>query len=144
MDCLKSLNLCVSVLLFPGQFTASSYGVDSYPSVMECPSNNSDGASKAMKVNSHMLPYSLMGLLTQSLQGAKNSLKLLYVPFNYSTESKRLGKCFDSPSYIPVLLAVAANNQGNIFCIHFHGNACDVGQGSILLILLLIKLLNRL
>ncbi len=114
MDCLKSLNLCVSLILFPGQFTASSYGVDSYSSVMECPSDNIDGVSKAMKVS-------------------KSSLKLLYIPFNGFVDSKRLGSCFDSPSYIPALLAVAANNQGNVFCIHFHGNACDIGQGTFLL-----------
>ena len=67
MDCMKSLNLCVSVLLFPGQFTASSYGVDSYPSVMECPSNNSDGVSKAMKVNDSSFVLGFTHLTSHSI-----------------------------------------------------------------------------
>lgn len=57
------------------------------------------------------------------------NLRLIYIPF------KRLEcQCaylYSAPTHIPALLALNPSPSTNLFCIHFHGNACDVGQISI-------------
>lgn len=55
-----------------------------------------------------------------------DGLKLLYIPIETSCTS--LVECFSLPKFIPVLLNIAAANSASIFCIHFHGNACDIGE----------------
>lgn len=35
------------------------------------------------------------------------------------------------PRYLPSMLSVGRNNEASIFCIHFKGNACDIGQAAI-------------
>ena len=55
-----------------------------------------------------------------------DSLKLMFIPID--DEVKTLIGCGSFPKYIPVLLNIAAGNAGAIFCIHFHGNACDIGE----------------
>ena len=54
-----------------------------------------------------------------------NGLKLLFVPIE--DDSFSLG-CSNFPKFIPVLLNIGAHNSASIFCIHFHGNACDIGE----------------
>ena len=54
-----------------------------------------------------------------------NGLKLLFVPIE--DDSFSLG-CSNFPTFIPVLLNIGAHNSASIFCIHFHGNACDIGE----------------
>jgi hypothetical protein len=35
---------------------------------------------------------------------------------------------YSAPTYIPALLSLNPSPTTNLFCVHFHGNACDVGQ----------------
>jgi abhydrolase domain-containing protein 17 len=55
-----------------------------------------------------------------------DGLKLLYIPIE--TPCASAVECFSLPKFIPVLLNIAAANSASIFCIHFHGNACDIGE----------------
>ena len=57
-----------------------------------------------------------------------DALKLLFIPLD-NADAVFIG-CSPYPQYIPVLLKIAANNSGSLFCIHFHGNACDIGEVS--------------
>lgn len=57
-----------------------------------------------------------------------DTLKLLFIPLD-DADAAFVG-CSSYPQYIPVLLKIAANNSGSLFCIHFHGNACDIGEVS--------------
>lgn len=58
------------------------------------------------------------------------NLKLLFVPFRPSC-CNNFAYFVSAPTYIPVLLALNNNPKTNLFCIHFHGNACDIGQVAI-------------
>ena len=55
-----------------------------------------------------------------------DSLKLMFIPIDNEVTS--LIGCGSFPKHIPVLLNIAAGNAGSVFCIHFHGNACDIGE----------------
>jgi abhydrolase domain-containing protein 17 len=55
-----------------------------------------------------------------------DGLKLLFIPIE--TPCASLAECFSLPKFIPVLLNIAAANSASLFCIHFHGNACDIGE----------------
>lgn len=67
-----------------------------------------------------------------SFETFKNNydLKLLYIPFKEKL-CTNLSYFYAAPSHIPVILAVNNRFSTNLFCIHFHGNACDIGQISI-------------
>lgn len=52
---------------------------------------------------------------------------LLYVPFKNQCLSA-ISSCSKPPSAIPVLLYINDRSTTDKFCIHFHGNACDIGQ----------------
>lgn len=52
--------------------------------------------------------------------------KLLFIPIERSHLS--FAGCLSLPKFIPVLLNLAPANSGSLFCIHFHGNACDIGE----------------
>eukprot|EP01031_Cornospumella_fuschlensis_P024977 gene24977-30175_t len=62
-----------------------------------------------------------------------SKVKLLYIPYSYDSPFgwASLSACYltHNPGPIPVLLAT--NPKGKFFCIHFHGNACDIGQVAI-------------
>ena len=91
MDCckpLKTWDICVNSLIFPGVFMNSSYSVEDYP-------------------------------LCRDLL---NGLNLIFIPFTDKSVP------FSGPKFIPALLNIAEFNKGSVFCIHFHGNACDIGQ----------------
>eukprot|EP01038_Epipyxis_sp_PR26KG_P007608 gene7608-10359_t len=86
-------------------------------------------------INTLMFPGSIAksSYTTETFEMNRN-LKLLYIPF--MRKSSCGIPCSTSyvtaaPSYVPALLAIRKNNQANIFCIHFHGNACDLGQISV-------------
>lgn len=55
-----------------------------------------------------------------------NSLELIFIPL-CETRS-RTACCFQIPQYIPAVLRRNPLNAASLFCIHFHGNACDIGQ----------------
>ena len=55
-----------------------------------------------------------------------DGLKLLFIPIE--TPCASVSECFSLPKFIPVLLNIAAANSASLFCIHFHGNACDIGE----------------
>ena len=55
-----------------------------------------------------------------------DGLKLLFIPLDEDIFSQ-FG-CSSFPKYIPALLNIGASNSGSLFCIHFHGNACDIGE----------------
>jgi pimeloyl-ACP methyl ester carboxylesterase len=63
---------------------------------------------------------------TSDLKGRFSGLKLLFIPFDF--KSFTCFNFFNAPKYIPALLHVAEGNQANITVIHFHGNACDIGE----------------
>lgn len=54
------------------------------------------------------------------------NLRLVYIPFK--SKSCHCSYFNSAPIYIPALLAINNANRTNLFCIHFHGNACDIGQ----------------
>jgi hypothetical protein len=59
-----------------------------------------------------------------------HNLTLVYIPFKRKTCTS-FGYIDSAPEYIPALLAINAAKTVNFFAIHFHGNACDLGQISI-------------
>ena len=80
-------------------------------------------------VNTLVLPGSIAksSYSTDEYPNSKetNGLKLLFIPVE--DESCSLG-CSNFPKYIPALLNIGVLNSASIFCIHFHGNACDIGE----------------
>ncbi len=78
-------------------------------------------------INTIMFPGGMVksSYSQDSFNDAPN-LKLLYVPFQ--RQCSYFSYWNAAPSSIPCLLAVNNNNKTNTFCIHFHGNACDIGQ----------------
>lgn len=56
-----------------------------------------------------------------------HNTRLIYIPF-------KRPDCFPcayaaaAPTHIPAILAINPSLSANLFCIHFHGNACDIGQ----------------
>ena len=65
--------------------------------------------------NSLLFPGSLAKSSYQTTYNSENyESHLLYIPYG-----KR---------YIPAILVLADENMGSLFCIHLHGNGCDVGQ----------------
>jgi hypothetical protein len=84
--------------------------------------------SQNIFVNTVMLPGSLAKstYTTNSFQGIRCT-KLLYIPFK-GTCTGNLNYFTAQPSSIPALLVMKPNNDANKFCIHFHGNACDIKQ----------------
>jgi hypothetical protein len=59
-----------------------------------------------------------------------HNLTLLYVPFKRK-KCTSFGYLDAAPDFIPVLLSINPSKNTQFFAIHFHGNACDVGQISI-------------
>lgn len=59
----------------------------------------------------------------------KNSkyTKLIYIPFK-SKACSNFSYISSAPTYIPAILAINKFNKAGLFCIHFHGNACDIAQ----------------
>lgn len=59
--------------------------------------------------------------------GVHTHLKMIYIPWESDIYSS-VSSCFSSASSIPAIISVNAQNRAKMFCIHFHGNACDIGQ----------------
>lgn len=53
--------------------------------------------------------------------------KLIYIPFK-SKVCSNFSYISAAPTYIPAILAINKFNKAGLFCIHFHGNACDIAQ----------------
>lgn len=76
-------------------------------------------------VNSLIFP----GHFVQSSYGANDfeeydylglgKAQLIHIPFYPFCGIRR---------FIPCALSIAKDNKGSLFCIHFHGNACDLGK----------------
>lgn len=64
---------------------------------------------------------------TTSYDGNRGHLRNVYIPWETDLYTSVMS-CGGSPSTIPAILAVNHSNRGKIFCIHFHGNACDIGH----------------
>lgn len=58
-------------------------------------------------------------------------LTLLYIPFKRKNCPISTNYLYSAPDYIPALLSLSHSKTCQYFCIHFHGNACDIGQISI-------------
>jgi hypothetical protein len=55
-------------------------------------------------------------------------LSLIYIPFKRKNPCSSFGYFDAAPTYIPALLALSSKQPCKLFSIHFHGNACDIGQ----------------
>jgi abhydrolase domain-containing protein 17 len=79
-------------------------------------------------VNAIMLPggFTKSSYTAESFQDSYN-LRLLYVPFK-SSFCNSFSYLLAAPTHIPVLLAVNASAKAHGMTLHFHGNACDIGQ----------------
>lgn len=83
-------------------------------------------------INTVMFPgaYTPSSFNAETFKGSHN-LRLLYIPFR-KKDCSSFSYMFSAPQHIPVLLAINPNAAvTNLFCLHFHGNACDIGQISI-------------
>ena len=112
MDFMKSNNTFVNTLLFPGHLTRTTYNVDTYVQGRE---------------ELESLVATKQTVIPRTKLGVSLNLKLLFVPFK-----RKYMSCADllnAPgAFVPCVLAISDNPTTQIFCIHFHGNACDNGQ----------------
>ena len=112
MDFMKSNNTFVNTLLFPGHLTRTTYNVDTYV-------RGREELESLVTTKQTVIPRTKLGV---SL-----NLKLLFVPFK-----RKYMSCADllnAPgAFVPCVLAISDNPTTQIFCVHFHGNACDNGQ----------------
>lgn len=80
-------------------------------------------------INTVMFPGSFTpsSYTSDTFKSSFSNLRMLYIPFTRKI-CTNFSDILAAPTYIPVLLATCPHPQTNLFCIHFHGNACDVGQ----------------
>jgi hypothetical protein len=123
MDCLKSCNICVNTIMLPGSLSSSTYSPSDYPYTNE-------SGLKLLFIPLHSCDDNQPGFRSGagSELGSVSGLESGIGSGKGSGKGKGLEFGLGMPTYIPVLLKIGSPGA-TLFCIHFHGNACDIGEG---------------